>query len=1340
MAARMADDDEWETDSDDLDFIPQDVGDYDEEDEDDEDDDEQMFDEQQDDSGDDDPAIDPNGRYAQRIFDTISSLFARAVGNTSDDMDDEEDLPSKSQASPPRSPLSSSLQVLQTSPDARMYKVLRQRELQYHKVMPTNTSLAQRFMPDTTTSCIDRVESPVYTGKFSDDGSFFYACTREFMIHLYDTSRGDFVKVRSIQGEPGRWTITSCSLSPDNTSMAYSSITPFVYLAKVGQEGWRLDDDQVLLNFMRPSDRGNGFGIWSIRFSEDGRELVAGTSSASVYLYDVESKSVVTAIQAHRDDVNAVCFADASSNVVISGSDDTTCKVWDRRSLASTRDPTGVLVGHTEGITYVSSKGDGRQVLSNGKDQSMKLWDLRTMASASEYKDLARIDLTQNFDYRWMPYPRAKPLKHPADLSICTYRGHAVLKTLIRCDFSPPSNTDRKYVYTGSADGRVLIFSIDGELVSRMNVADAFNEQAPPVIQPQVAEGSSESEGVLRSRALRARNLIARRGQYRGLVTRDVAWHPTYPLLVSSSWAGEEEASDDISPDTQASSLRSSSSDRAETAQHHAALVEDDELKGRDAFDMDQSKGLETHSINYESMDDARYVVPTTDDPTLPVLTFRFWILSTVFVIIGATVGQFFYFRSATISLSLFFVILVSYPLGVGLSRVIPQGFVGGSKFCYWMNPGPFNVKEHTLIVIAASCGISVAYVIDVLSVQILYYKQDIGVVPSILLLWSTQCLGYGLAGLLRKWLVYPSQMVWPASLPYVQLMSTFHGGQANPILTRQRLTFFRNALIIFTIYQFIPGFIAPSLTSIAVLCLIGGGPSQRISRLLAQVGSGFNGAGVLTFSLDWSYAGALGPLVTPFWAMLNVVGSAVVFGRPAPFFSFFLPLASPEVILAWIIMPLLYRFTNLWKAQDFVNKGQAFSTTTFDEILSRYNISRVLIPESKTLNETAYQEYSQLYLSPFWALGYGTAFASLSATLVHVVLFHGKDIVERFREDKKEQNRDVHMRMMRVYPEVPSWVYLTVLIGMTALSIFIVEIWNVDLQLRWWGVLLSIGLAGIFVLPVGIIQAISNQSIGINVVTEMIIGFISPGQPIANILFKTYGYMTLSQALNLVSDLKLGVYMKIPPRAMFIGQFYGTTIGAVVNYGVMKFLLMSIPDIQNKANGLLVGDEQWNPRYSSIFYAASVIWGMIGPAKFFSQMYGVLYWFFLVGAMFPIPFAWLDRKYPNAGFNLIHWPIIFQSTVFIAQNGGNTIASAFIVAYVLMHYVRRHHPRWFYKYNYTLSAALDSASFLGNLMIYLFFTLTGVKFVNWGLNPDQKFWSSTEYCSTVKTFIEAPS
>jgi WD repeat-containing protein 23 len=70
------------------------------------------------------------------------------------------------------------------------------------------------------------------------------------------------------------------------------------------------------------------FGIWSIRFSGDGRELVAGTNANSIIVYDIESRRVLHRIVGHKDDVNAVCFADSTApHILFSGSDDSVIKV-----------------------------------------------------------------------------------------------------------------------------------------------------------------------------------------------------------------------------------------------------------------------------------------------------------------------------------------------------------------------------------------------------------------------------------------------------------------------------------------------------------------------------------------------------------------------------------------------------------------------------------------------------------------------------------------------------------------------------------------------------------------------------------------------------------------------------------------------------------------------------------------------------------------------------------------------------------------------------------------------------------------------------------------------------
>jgi hypothetical protein len=97
-------------------------------------------------------------------------------------------------------------------------------------------------------------------------------------------------------------------------------------------------------------------------------------------------------------------------------------------------------------------------------------------------------------------------------------------------------------------------------------------------------------------------------------------------------------------------------------------------------------------------------------------------------------------------------------PLGRGWARFVPDKEVtlpwpGARRVTLKLNPGPFNVKEHAIIVVMASVSFSVAYATDIILAQKVFYKQDFGVVWQLLLVVSTQSLGYGIAGMMRRFL-----------------------------------------------------------------------------------------------------------------------------------------------------------------------------------------------------------------------------------------------------------------------------------------------------------------------------------------------------------------------------------------------------------------------------------------------------------------------------------------------------------------------------------------------------------------------------------------------------------
>ncbi|KAK4609377.1 LEC14B protein [Fulvia fulva] len=392
---------------------------------------------------------------------------------------------------------------------------------------------SQELIPGSKADLIINLNARCYSGQFSEDGSFFFACGQDFKVRMYDTSNPyDWKYYKTVHYYGGQWTITDASLSPDNKLLAYSSIRSQVCLART-EQGDMSDPQHLDFSDMGRGGHGGGggggwgrsrghFGIWSLRFSGDGQEIVAGTSDQSVYVYDIETKRSILRIPGHTDDVNAVCFGDKMSpHILYSGSDDTTLKVWDRRSLASMR-PAGMFLGHTEGLTYIDSKGDGRYVISNAKDQTCKLWDLRKMISTDDGERINPQDYTTNFDYRFSPYDTDDHTPHPKDCSLVTFRGHRVLKTLIRCHFSPPGSTDGRYIYSGSHDGKIYVWNLDGTQAGAPINVLAATKNSRPVDDEQYVDRY---------------DYYGRGGVWKTIV-RDCSWHPSAPVIAATSWNG----------------------------------------------------------------------------------------------------------------------------------------------------------------------------------------------------------------------------------------------------------------------------------------------------------------------------------------------------------------------------------------------------------------------------------------------------------------------------------------------------------------------------------------------------------------------------------------------------------------------------------------------------------------------------------------------------------------------------------------------------------------------------------------------------------------------------------
>lgn len=691
--------------------------------------------------------------------------------------------------------------------------------------------------------------------------------------------------------------------------------------------------------------------------------------------------------------------------------------------------------------------------------------------------------------------------------------------------------------------------------------------------------------------------------------------------------------------------------------------------------------------------------VATSDDPSLPVLTFRMWVLGTLSCVLLSFLNQFFWYRTEPLTITAISAQIAVVPLGQLMAATITKRvFFQGTRCEFTLNPGPFNVKEHVLITIFANSGAGTVYAIHVVTAVKIFYRKHISFFVSLLVVITTQVLGFGWAGIFRRYLVEPAAMWWPANLVQVSLFRALHEKDERPKGGLTRSQFFVIAFLCSFAYYVFPGYIFQMLTSLSWICWLF--PNNVLAQ---QLGSGLYGLGIGAVGLDWStissYLGS--PLASPWFATANV---AVGF-----------------VFVMYILTPLCY-WLNVYDAKTF----PIFSDELFTDEGKVYNITAI-IDSNFHLDLAAYERQGRLFLSTFFAMTYGVGFAALSATIMHVALFHGREIWEQSKSSFKEKGMDIHTKLMRRYKQVPEWWFVCILIATIATTVFTCQYFNEQLQLPWWGVLLACAIAIFFTLPIGIITAITNQSPGLNIITEYIIGYIYPGYPVANMCFKVYGYISMTQAITFLQDFKLGHYMKIPPRTMFMAQVVGTLIAGIVYLGTAWWLMETIPDICEDTSSV------WTCPSDTVFYDASVIWGLIGPRRIFGDLgtYEKVNWFFLGGAIAPL-LVWLAaRAFPQQEWiRLINMPVLIGATGMMPPATAVNYTSWIIVGFLSGFVVFRYRPEWWRRHNYVLSGALDAGLAFMGVLLYLCLGLEDISINWWGNDLDG---CALAHCPTAK-------
>ena len=389
-------------------------------------------------------------------------------------------------------------------------------------------------------------------------------------------------------------------------------------------------------------------------------------------------------------------------------------------------------------------------------------------------------------------------------------------------------------------------------------------------------------------------------------------------------------------------------------------------------------------------------------------------------------------------------------------------------------------------------------YAINAIVTSQMHYGLSMDYWFQLLLVLATQLTGFGLAGLCRRFLVRPASMVWPQNLAVCALLNTLHGkddaempqggvlgaeeGHGMGMLSKRPMTRYRHFIIVLIasfLFFFLPGAVSFSFSeSLELMAHLAGYLFQALSIfsfvcwaapnniIVNQLFGVHSGLGMSFLTFDWTQITLIGsPLLVPWWALLQM------------FIGF--------VLVVWILTPVLY-YTNVSHAPSLPRTTYAYQQSwymsyfptsgngPYDRFGKVYNITRVLSSDYR-FDPVAYNEYSPLLLPATFAMTYLLAFASSSCIITHTLLYHGQTLLNGLKWNVEAD--DIHAKLMRHYPGVPDWWYLTLFCISFALAVVAVGVWITGVPV--WSLLLSIGLPVIYLLPTGFVYAMTGLSVG---------------------------------------------------------------------------------------------------------------------------------------------------------------------------------------------------------------------------------------------------------------------
>ncbi|KAK9365622.1 OPT oligopeptide transporter protein-domain-containing protein [Lipomyces kononenkoae] len=709
-------------------------------------------------------------------------------------------------------------------------------------------------------------------------------------------------------------------------------------------------------------------------------------------------------------------------------------------------------------------------------------------------------------------------------------------------------------------------------------------------------------------------------------------------------------------------------------------LVQGEEAYHGDKESWEFDVKVEASLIGYYSpYPEVRAVTDPYDDPNMPVETLRSYFLGIFWTILSTGVNTFFYPRFPNIQLTSAVMQLVMFPCGRFLQYVLPDvGFTfRGTR--YTLNPGPWTYKEQMFSTIMVNVSISGAYFVqyNVLSQKLpmFYGNNYVGWGYQFLMCFSSQYFGLGMAGIMRRFVVYPIKQVWPTILPTLALNRALLKDDVRTLAngwTMSRYKFFTICTGAMFLYYWFPGYVFQALSAFNWMTWIA--PNNFNLALITGQNFGFGINPWPTF--DWNIMNNLyyNTLSIPFFSMLQ---------------------QAVGVLVSCVALIAMYYTNYLNTAYLPPNVVGAFDNTQ-----NLYNISAILT--DGLLDEAKYQAYSPPFYTAGFLMAYGASFVIIPLSLMYVFFEEWRGLLDsakefwrgiRYREATFEGKKyDPFAQKMAKYKEVPDWCYIIVTVISFVLAVIALVIYPTNT--KWWGLLIIAAIDAVCLIPLGIIQGITGYQVGLWMLPEIVAGYMFPGNGVANLIYKMYGANIGQQADTYISDQKMAHYAGIPPRAIFRGQMISIAFQVLVSIGVVNWQIFNIPDLCAEDNS-----QHFTCQWTRMIFTDTIMYGVVGPKRLFNSIYPIFKWCFLIGFLLAPVWFGIVKVFPR--LRIVNPTLIVGGMGWWAPyNVAYWIASLWL-NWAFNYVVRRRWLPWWQKYAYVMSSAFNTGLTLAAIVIF---------------------------------------